>query len=111
MAELVRLWKCTPGGFVLAPERLLARVAAHYGVNVERPATDKELTDATTWFGPSIHVRYMKLRLSIAAQDAAYQSLKADASAEPDKARSEEKILAADDRADRLIRISRGEEP
>lgn len=111
MADLVRLWKCTPGGFVLAPERLLARVAAHYGVNVERPATDKELTEATTWFGPSIHVRYMKLRLSVAAQDTTYQSLKADASAEPDKTRFGEKLLAADDRADRLIRISRGEEP
>lgn len=111
MAELVRLWKCTPGEFVLAPERLLAKVAAHYGVNVERPATDKELTDATMWFGPSILVRYMKLRLSVAAQDTTYQSLKADASAEPDKALAEEKRVAADERADRLIRVSRGEAP
>lgn len=95
----------------MGPERLLPKLEEEFGVKVDRPATDKELTDATTWFGAAIHVRYMKLRLSVAARDAEYQNLKADASAERDKALAEEKRVAADERADRLIRVSRGEAP
>lgn len=111
MTDAARFWRCASGDYLVGPERLLPKLEDQFGVKVDRPATDQELADATAWFGPGIHVRYMKLRLSVAVRDAEYKSLKADASAERDKVAAEAKRVAADERADRLIRISRGEEP
>jgi hypothetical protein len=111
MSDLIypRLWKCAPDGLLLAPEGLLAQIAAFYGVTIQGPATDDDLVAGVTFYAPQCHIRYLKRRIAVAIRDPEYRRLIRDALSEPVKELADQTRWAAEALADSLLRIENGE--
>lgn len=111
MSDLLypRLWACNPAGLLLAPESMLSKIADFYGVAVIGPATNDDLTAATTFYAPACHIRYLKRRLAAAIKDPEYRRLLRDALNEPVRELADQKRCAVEALADSLLRIENGE--
>jgi hypothetical protein len=111
MTDLIypRLWACNPAGLMLAPESLLPKIAAFYGVTVAGPATDDDLVAGTTFYAPACHIRYLKRRIAVAIRDPEYRRLIREARNEPVKELADQKRWAVEALADSLLRVENGE--